>query len=251
MLVNGRSIIRDRGIVSYTYYHVELEAHGILLAEGLTAESYLDTGNRGNFSNAGVVAMNPQFAVDAGHRSWAEAAAPLTVDPASVEPVWRMLDARALDLGMANVSAAPVFTSDPELHLVTAGGAAIRPIRKSGDRYFFMLPAGGQGLYLVSRTARPSDTIGPYIDDRRDLGVLVGEMTLYEGRGKIGLNKHLEAEHLDGWFARETAAYRWTNGKAMLPVELSNPHVPASILEIQIVNAGPYLEVGVDSAIAA
>jgi hypothetical protein len=32
MLVNGRSIIVDRTIGSYTYYHVELEQHGILLS---------------------------------------------------------------------------------------------------------------------------------------------------------------------------------------------------------------------------
>jgi hypothetical protein len=250
MLVNGRSIILDRGIASYTYYHVELEQHGILLAEGLTAESYLDTGNRGNFANAGVVSMNPQFAVNEGHKNWADAAAPLTVDPASAEPVWRMLEARAQALGVPKISPDPVLTSDPELHLVTAGGAVIRPIRNTGGRYFFMLPAGEHSLRLVSRTARPSDTIGPYYDDRRDLGVLVGEIALHEGRGKAAIRTHLDAEHLDGWFAQETAAHRWTNGKALLPVNLANPHVPA-ILEIQIVNAGPYQVAPAAVAIAA
>ena len=50
-LVNGSSIsqqARDR----ITYWHVELAGHDILLAEGLAAESYLDTGNRDAFRMA-------------------------------------------------------------------------------------------------------------------------------------------------------------------------------------------------------
>jgi hypothetical protein len=35
------------------YYHVELDQHAILLAEGRPAESYLNTGNRGFFANSG------------------------------------------------------------------------------------------------------------------------------------------------------------------------------------------------------
>jgi hypothetical protein len=34
-----------------TYYHVELAAHDVILAEGLLCESYLDTGNRAAFVN--------------------------------------------------------------------------------------------------------------------------------------------------------------------------------------------------------
>ena len=38
-----------------TYWHVELAAHTVLYAEGVPAESYLDTGNRGAFANGGAV----------------------------------------------------------------------------------------------------------------------------------------------------------------------------------------------------
>ncbi len=41
------------------YYHIELENHGVLLAEGLPAESYLDTGNRSSFVNGGPVVQMP------------------------------------------------------------------------------------------------------------------------------------------------------------------------------------------------
>ena len=34
------------------YFHLELPAHAVVFAEGLTTESYLDTGNRAMFSDA-------------------------------------------------------------------------------------------------------------------------------------------------------------------------------------------------------
>jgi hypothetical protein len=241
MLVNGRSVILDRGITRFTYYHVELARHGILLAEGLPAESYLDTGNRGNFANAEMAALLPQFAVNEGHTAWAKAAAPLTVDAAKVEPVWRMLDARAQELGLAKVTADPLLTSDPDLRIVTGSGAVIRPLRNTGGRYLFMVPAGESDLRLASRTARPSDTIGPFIDDRRDLGVLAGEIAVYDGRKKKTVDAHLNERSMSGWFDQEHTAHRWTNGHAKLPVELNGLRAPAAILEIQIVNAGPYM----------
>jgi hypothetical protein len=48
-----------------TYYHVELERHDVLLAEGLPAESFLDTGNRAAFANGGgAMQLHPDFAAD-------------------------------------------------------------------------------------------------------------------------------------------------------------------------------------------
>src|ERR1019366_10641252 len=49
-LVNGRSIAQEARD-EVTYWHVELARHDILLAEGLPAESYLDTGNRDAFAD--------------------------------------------------------------------------------------------------------------------------------------------------------------------------------------------------------
>jgi hypothetical protein len=51
-LVNGRSIAQAR-VGRVTYIHVELPAHDVVLAEGLPAESYLDTGNRAAFAGGG------------------------------------------------------------------------------------------------------------------------------------------------------------------------------------------------------
>jgi hypothetical protein len=48
-LVNGATIVRQE-FSHVTYWHVELPVHGVVLAEGLAAESYLDTGNRAAFA---------------------------------------------------------------------------------------------------------------------------------------------------------------------------------------------------------
>ena len=52
-LINGTTICAEKGWTAVEYFHVELDTHAILFAEGLPAESYLDTGNRGFFANSG------------------------------------------------------------------------------------------------------------------------------------------------------------------------------------------------------
>ena len=58
-LIDGVSIVQERW-ENVAYYHVEIEQHDILLAEGLAAESYLDTGNRSSFSNGAVFQLSSQ-----------------------------------------------------------------------------------------------------------------------------------------------------------------------------------------------
>jgi len=61
LLINGTSIAqveRDR----VTYFHVELSRQAVILAEGLTVESYLETGDRMNFSDSGIIDLFPDFA---------------------------------------------------------------------------------------------------------------------------------------------------------------------------------------------
>jgi hypothetical protein len=61
-LMNGKTVAQMR-IDTVTYYHVELARHDVVLSEGLPTESYLDTGDREKFSQAGVrIALYPDFA---------------------------------------------------------------------------------------------------------------------------------------------------------------------------------------------
>lgn len=60
-LINGDSI-RQVAVDAVRYFHIELESHDVVLAEGLPVETYLDTGDRGAFSNgAGALALHPAW----------------------------------------------------------------------------------------------------------------------------------------------------------------------------------------------
>ena len=58
LLVNGTTITSDL-VELVEYFHVELERHDVILAEGAAAETYLDTGNRSTFANTPLVTARP------------------------------------------------------------------------------------------------------------------------------------------------------------------------------------------------
>jgi len=96
-LINGSTISR-LPVDNVSYYHIELATHEVLLAEGLPAESYLDTGDRAKFGNANFVdgpepvRLFPDFSV----RVWeASGCAPLIVTGAQLTSVRRRVNARA------------------------------------------------------------------------------------------------------------------------------------------------------------
>lgn len=252
MLVNGGTIIIDRTISAYTFYHVELERHAILIAEGLGAESYLDTGNRRNFANTDAPALRPDLSLVSDHLSWKhDAAAPLAVAQHFVEPIWQRLAARALESGQP-VTAVPVALEyDPNLHIATGfDWGDIRPARRAGSHFTFMVPEGVAGLRLRSRAARPSEVIGPFVDDRRRLGVKVGRIRLLGRHKPIEVTSHLEETALSGWHMPEAIgdSGRWTDGDAALPLM---PGKGPTLIEIEILAAGPYLrDAATDDAIA-
>ncbi len=51
-LVNGVSIVQAERVAKVEYFHVELETHDVIIAEGALAESYIDDANRLLFHNA-------------------------------------------------------------------------------------------------------------------------------------------------------------------------------------------------------
>lgn len=51
-LINGVSILQAERIDQVTYFHIELETHDILLAEGAPSESFVDDDSRNMFRNA-------------------------------------------------------------------------------------------------------------------------------------------------------------------------------------------------------
>jgi hypothetical protein len=97
-LINGTTIVQVP-VDEVAYFHVLLPRHEVLLADGLTVESYLDTGDRADFANGGVsIALHPELAA----RFWeAMGCAPLMVVGPEVTAVKRLLAARARQIARA------------------------------------------------------------------------------------------------------------------------------------------------------
>jgi len=232
LLLNGMTITQDLDARAVEYYHVELPQHAILLAEGLPAESYLDTGNRAMFSNAGLaLVLHPDFAASQGLSTWADdSCAPLVTTAAEVEPIWRQLAQRAESLGYTPPSYDT--TTDPDLH-ITVDGRRLRPLTAKDGRYVFVLPAGAESIRLTSRAGAPAE-VAAYLEDRRRLGVSVGRIAFHVGAEV----KEVPVDHpmlSRGWHATErtgTALSRWTDGDAHVRVPFA-PGAGLVTLEVQ------------------
>jgi len=236
MLVNGRSIFFDRSIRSYDYYHIETEEHSVIMADGMLTESYLDTGNRLSFSQKGnIVSIG-----GSRNLSWDDAAAPLTVSRETIEPLFRKIDNRAEKAGFVIQAEAHPLTNDSDLHLTTDTGTVIRPARQNDGRVMFMIPSVVAHVRIVSNTSRPCDVIGPFVDDRRNLGVLVGEITMFESNRTHTLTAHLHETDLTGWNNVEEGTMRWTAGNALIDLGHRAPG-SLGLMAIEIKAAGPYL----------
>ena len=193
-LLNGATMRQER-VALVTYWHVELPRHAVLLAEGLPAESYLDTGNRAAFANAGTVAeAAPEFA----RAVWAsDACAELVVAGARVASVRRALLARAQRMGF-------VRTGDPDLTLRAEGRPV--PLRRVAAGWEAALPRGVRSLRLRSRAFVPAEMFADGTDPRR-LGVAVSAMAL-DGEALPLDDARLGA----GWHPAEPG-WRWTDGE--------------------------------------
>jgi hypothetical protein len=243
-LVNGTTIRQEKGWTSVEYFHVELDAHAILLAEGLPAESYLNTGNHGFFANSSEpLVLHPNLTDETDYPAReAGSCAPFVTDEASVQPVWQRLAERAAALGQPTPKLDT--TSDPELRIV-AKGRTVRPLYGENGLYIFALPKGTTEVRLISRAGSPAD-VSPWLDDRRCLGVNVERIVL---RGASVL-REVPVDHPDlsqGWHVVERdgiALRRWTTGDAVLP--LPTPGGP-TMLEIRVNNGGMGYVVGADA----
>lgn len=216
MLVNGASVVREMSRTSITYYHVELDRHDVLLSENLPTESYLDTGNRAMFANADLpVTLHPDMTNDPARRV-AESCAPFVDDPATVEPLWRMLATRAAELGWT-IPPQPPTTRDPDLCLM-ADEKRLAPVSVHNGRYTFVIPGDPRVLRLLSRSAVPSEAMPPLADHRR-LGVMLSRLTWRRGSDVVPV----ALDHPDlvqGWWGAEwhnaSRLVRWTDGNAWI-----------------------------------
>jgi hypothetical protein len=231
-LINGGTVRQETDRNAVTYYHLEFDVHAILLAEGAPAESYLDTGNRDFFSNAGVpVQLHPDLSDESGNRTReASSCMPFVSNEDSVRPIWQRLADRARTLGL--MPPAPDLTKDPDLR-VTADGRACKLLSRTGDRYVFALARHASEPRICSRVATPTDT-RPWLDDRRSLGVCVSRIVLRNPAGEHELSVDHPALTL-GWWDVESdggSLRRWTTGDALLRIP---PGMTPCLMEIHAI----------------
>jgi Hint domain len=249
-LVNGTTIRQECDSRAVHYYHVELDRHAILVAEGLPAESYLDTGNSGFFANSGApLVLHPDLTDETDYPTReVGSCAPFVSDAASVQPVWQRLADRAAAIGRPVPTR--VTTTDAALR-VFANQRMVKPVVSDSERVIFVLPRGTGEVRLLSRAQSPTEA-RPWLEDRRQLGVRVKRIVL---RGADDV-REVPVDHpalTRGWWAVERDGQmisRWTDGEAVLPlpamsgIVMLEIHLAGSM--IYVVEAAP--EVGLTEA---
>jgi hypothetical protein len=211
VLIQAHTLVNDATIAQVPrehveYWHLELDSHDILLAEGLPGESYLDVGNRTAFINGGAfVEAYPDFRP----KHWTETCVPVAKEGAAVQCAKTALLARAKALGYA-------MTEDPDVHVI-ADGERIEPLRLGKQRLTFMLPAAGSAIKLRCRSYIPAH-FDPASDDQRSLGICVGRLE-FDG-AEVALDN--DKAFALGWYGLETnprgRSWRWSRDRVSLPV---------------------------------
>jgi hypothetical protein len=224
-LVNHRSILWDDRAQEVTIYHIELETHDVLIANGTPAESYRDDGNRWLFQNANSGwGLPPQ-----------EPCAPVLTGGKLVDAIWRRL------LDRAGPRRTLPLTDDADLYLL-ADGKRLDPVTRDGDVYVFRLYYVPTSLSLVSRAAIPAE-LG-LARDPRSLGVAVRRITVRKGTRFRTLGAH-DTRLSGGFHAFEPGTgLRWTDGDAAVPVELFAGFTGELEFVLQLATTGHYLDEG-------
>jgi len=198
-LVNDTTVRREC-VDRIVYYHVELDRHAILYAEGMAAESYLDTGNRDAFDNAMLTAIRPDFS-PRDRAAWDTlACAELVEDGERLEAIRARLAARLAVLGI----------EQPPEFGVTLGGVG---------RIGVEVPAGTTRVRLRSRNLVPQG-------ESRRLGAAIVRLAIDDVA--VALDA---ATFADGFHAIEEGFMRWTNGTALVWLD---PAPLARHLEIDV-----------------
>lgn len=204
LLVNGATIAQlPRPQVEY--WHVELDSHDVILAEGLPAESYLDTGNRTAFVEGGdFLQAHPDFSP----KPCTDTCLPLVLEGPAVQRASAAIVTRAQELGYT-------ITADADVHVV-ADGKRIDAVSLGPTRLAFMLPAGTSKPELRCRSFVPAH-VDAASADHRSLGICIGRLQL------DGLDVPLQDDlrFASGWHGLERDTdgwqWRWSQNRVPLP----------------------------------
>jgi hypothetical protein len=198
-LVNGATILRDRKAGMVTYYHLELDRHEVVMADGMLLETYLDTGNRG------------QFEQETGERGNArQSCAKLVTRGPELRRIRRRLHELAIQAGFTT-------TREPELRLLARDLTLLPEILPARGRTLarFTLPPDAGRIMLVARSAAPADT-DPDSDDRRELGICLRQPRPKNWQLRLGA----------GWYQKAAGdAGIWMSGSGEVLVPPGTPEL--------------------------
>lgn len=196
--MNHKTIIWDDRAQEVEIYHVELDSHDVLVANGVPAESYRDDCNRRLFQNLSTSWMPlPQ-----------EPYAPVLTGGAVVDAVWRRL------LDQAGPRKLPPLTDDPDLHLLV-DGVRVDALERRDGLFVFLLGGFPSIVHIVSLATVPTE-LG-LARDSRLLGVALRRVVVRQDTAFKIVNAD-DPQLTDGFHDYETTAnLRWTNGYATLP----------------------------------
>jgi hypothetical protein len=201
LLVNGQTILHAEAVEHVEYFHLEFEAHEVILAEGAPAESYVEYDNRQGFHNA------HEFA---------------TLYPddtrASFGYCLPLLEPGMPELAAIRAQGAAALghltTADPGLHLIV-DETVVAAQSVTDGRHVFRLDAGAHEVWLNSRCGVPAE-LQPLSSDQRCLGVCVERLVLRDDHLRIEIS-HSHPSLCEGFHADEEGVRRWTTGMGRIP----------------------------------
>ena len=225
-LVNHRTILWDDHAQEVQLYHIELETHDVLIANGALAESYRDDGNRWLFRNAsGGWGLPPQ-----------EPYAPVLTGGPTVDAAWRhLLDRSGPRPGVPT-------TDDPDLHLIVDG----QRVDAAGRRdalHIFRLEANPATVRICSRTGVPQE-LG-VARDPRCLGVALRQITVCN-RKRQRTMKAINPLLAHGFHCFEPdQEIRWTDGDAAIPSTLLAEFTGPTVISLLLGGSTTYVDEGI------
>jgi hypothetical protein len=205
LLLNGASIVRHETTSDIEYFHIELDEHDVIFAEGAPAETFVDCDNRNMFHNAQEF---DRLYPDAEGLTW-DFCAPRIAGGDELARIRFEMDSRLEMFGFTT-------SFDPDLQLMVNG----RPVaaeHTNGNVYRFRLDEAPGDVRIVSRSSIPAEIDVSSIDIRQ-LGVNVSRIIL-ENDSLCIVVGHNNPSLVDGFHEAEVT-HRWTDGDARIPVKL-------------------------------
>ena len=200
-LINHRSIAWVEDAQEVEYYHLELDTHDVLIADGAPAESFREDQIQPPFDNRATRKPMPPV----------EPCAPLLHGGEQVDAIWSRLSARA---GAPDVA----LTDDPAVYLL-ADRLRLDPAAVEGDAWRFVLPRRVGALRIVSRSGIPA-LMGLGRDQRR-LGVALRRLVLRQPGLTLEVGPDEPRLQVGFHAAEDVNGHRWTDGDALLPPDLT------------------------------